>query len=695
MEILPYYIANLNIEYTYKERMGRYLEFPNLCFVDTLDNMDWRGASGAVVQRQTQLNLGGVSEENWIRVQEQNERSISVIMGNPPYNANQQNENDNNKNRVYREIDRRISETYIAASTAQKTKQYDMYKRFIRWASDRLADDGIIGFVSNSAFLDARQDDGFRKVVAEEFNELWAVDLRGNARTSGERRRQEGGNVFSDKIRVGVAIYFLVRRKGLDGFRVFYNAVDDYAKAFDKIAYVNGNMIDALEFAEITPDAKSNWLDQSDSDFEELIPLANRETKLAKTLVNEQAVFGLYSMGVVTNRDDWVYDFDQSGLGNKVRAFINEYEESRALHGGREVDDAELGTTIKWTRDLKRQLRLDSPNLFERENVRRTLFRPFVSKHLYFNQSLNEMQYQLPEVFPKGAADENLAICFCVNGKSFYALAADRVVDLHFTGDTQCLPLYRYTADGERVSNITEWGLRHFREHYGDGSISAEDIFAYTYAMLHDPAYRQRYEVDLRRDFPRVYFQEDFAWWVQQGQGLLDLHLGFEAAEPWPLQRVDKGKVTPTRAILRADEERNVITLDEQTSLTGVPVEAWDYRLGNRSAVEWVLDQYKERKPRDPTIRERFNTYRFADHKERVVDLLGRVCAVSAFTTTIVKELRPEICHRAGLAVSAGPAGPFRTSGSLPISLTVVLYAGWAACLAGDGRFAAGYAETE
>ena len=156
MEILPYYIANLNIEYTYKERMGRYLEFPNLCFVDTLDNMEWNGASGAAVPRQTALNLGGVSEENWIRVQEQNERSISVIMGNPPYNANQQNENDNNKNRVYREIDRRISETYIAASTAQKTKQYDMYKRFIRWASDRLADDGIIGFVSNSAFLDAR-----------------------------------------------------------------------------------------------------------------------------------------------------------------------------------------------------------------------------------------------------------------------------------------------------------------------------------------------------------------------------------------------------------------------------------------------------------------------------------------------------------------------------------------------------------
>ena len=637
VEILPYYIANLNIEYTYKERTGRYLEFPNLCFVDTLDNMDWKGASGATVQRQTQLNLGGVSEENWIRVQEQNEKPIRVIIGNPPYNANQQNENDNNKNRVYPAIDRRISQTYIKESTAQKTKQYDMYKRFIRWASDRLEDDGIVGFITNRAYLDTRQDDGFRQVAAQEFTDIYILDLgsdvRRNPKISGTTH-----NVFG--IQTGVAIGFFVREKAkLGKCGIHYTRRDDAELAVEKLAYLRNATIDGIEFDRITPDAKAYWLDQSHSDFEELIPLANRETKLAKTVVNEQAMFGLYSMGVVTNRDDWVYDFDQSGLGNKVRAFINEYEESRALHGGREVDDAELGTTIKWTRDLKRQLRLDSPNVFERENVRRTLFRPFVSKHLYFNQRLNEMQYQLPEVFPKGTPDENVAICFCVNGKAFYALAADRVVDLHFTGDTQCLPLHRYTADWERVSNITEWGLRQFREHYGNGAISAEDVFGYTYAMLHDPAYRQRYEVDLRREFPRVCFQEDFAWWAQQGRALLDLHLGFETAEPWPLERVDKDGVTPTLAILRADKERNVITLDKQTSLAGVPAEAWEYRLGSRSALEWVLDQYKERKPRDPTIRERFNTYRFADHKEHVVDLLGRVCAVSAFTANIVNEL--------------------------------------------------------
>ena len=641
--ILPYYIANLNIEYSYRERTGKYLEFPNLCFVDTLDNMDWQkaGATGGAVQRQGALfNLGGMSEENWLRVQEQNDKTISVIIGNPPYNANQQNENDNNKNREYPAIDRRISETYVAASTAQKTKQYDMYKRFIRWASDRLADDGIVAFVSNSAFLNARQDDGFRKVVAEEFSELWVLDLKGNARTSGERRRQEGGNVFDDKIRVGVAIYFLVRRAGHEGFKVYYDAVGDYARSFEKIGFIHNEHLTKFDFAELSPDYKNNWLNQSDSNFDSLLPLADRQTKLAKTVSDEQSVFGLYSLGVITARDEWVYDFKAEDLGRKVRALINDYEESRALHGGKEVSDADLGTVIKWTRDLKRQLRSDMAITFDRGSVRHTLFRPFVNKALYFSQHLNEMQYQIPQIFPSHVELSNKVICFSgiASSKPFSVLATDKVYGHDTLEKTQCLPLYRYTDTGERVSNITEWGLRQFREHYGDESITAEDIFTYTYAALHDPAYRQKYEVDLLREFPRLPFHEDFAAWVRLGQKLLDLHIGFEDAEPFALERVDKdGK--PGKAALKADKARSTIILDKKTMLTDVPVEAWDYRLGSRSALEWVLDQYKERTPRDPTIRERFNTYRFADHKEKVIDLLQRVCTVSVETVRIVNQL--------------------------------------------------------
>ena len=271
--ILPYYIANMNIEYACKEKTGRYLEFPNLVFVDTLDNMDWQGggaASGSVV-RQGAFNLGGLSTENWMRVQLQNEKPISVIIGNPPYNANQNSWNEFNPNRQYPEVDKRIRDTYVSSSAVHKTKQYDMYKRFIRWASDRLDDDGIIAFVSNNAFLNSRQDDGFRKVVANEFNELWTIDLKGNARTSGESRRREGGNIFEDKIRVGVAIYFLVRRQGSDGFRNFYTAVEDYAKAPRKAEYLRNRTLSDLKFEQVIPDAKHNWLNQSSSNFSSLV----------------------------------------------------------------------------------------------------------------------------------------------------------------------------------------------------------------------------------------------------------------------------------------------------------------------------------------------------------------------------------------------------------------------------------------
>ena len=326
--ILPYYIANLNIEYTYKERTGRYLEFPNLCFVDTLDNMDWQGtgATGGAVQRQSAFNLGGLSTENWMRIQEQNEKTISVIIGNPPYNANQQSDfNDNNRNREYPEIDRRISETYIAESTAQKTKQYDMYKRFIRWASDRLADDGIIAFITNRKYLDARQDDGFRKVAADEFSDIYILDLgsdvRRNPKISGTTH-----NVFG--IQTGVAIGFFVREKTkLGTCNVHYARREDAEPAADKLAYLRTAAMVEIAFECLAPDSKNNWLNQANPEFSKLTALANRETKLAKRVEDEQAIFGLYSLGVSTNRDDWVYDFDVRNLRDKALFFADTYND--------------------------------------------------------------------------------------------------------------------------------------------------------------------------------------------------------------------------------------------------------------------------------------------------------------------------------------------------------------------------------
>ena len=656
--ILPYYIANLNIEYTYREKTGRYLEFPNLVFVDTLDNLDWEGATGGAVPRQGAFELGGLSFDNWYRMQGQNEKTISVILGNPPYNASQSNFNEFNPNRSYPTIDQRIRQTYVASGSAQKTSQYDMYKRFIRWASDRLADDGIIAFITNRAYIDSRQDDGFRKVASQEFSDIYIMDLgsdvRRNPKISGTTH-----NVFG--IQTGVAIGFFVREKvKLGKCGIHYAKREDSEIALDKLAYLNKVLLGDIEFEQITPGKWNEWLNQSDSDFEELIPLANRETKLAKTVADEQAVFGLYSIGVVTDRDGWMYDFSSEELGKKVRAFISAYEKNRATYGGKEVDNSLLETTIKWTRDLKRQLRLDTPNVFDRSNVRRALYRPFVNKSLYFNQQLNEMQYQMPQIFPFGKHCENKVICIRAAGsnRSFHVLAANRVVDKHLTGDCQCLPLYRYTEDGERVSNITEWGLRginaHYRKEFGERfeevvggeRITAEDVFAYTYAVLHDPVYRHDYAVDLLREFPRLPLYHDWDAWMKMGRELLELHIGFEDVEPYALERYDTnidgqdgGDMVSPRVMLRAnagDKERGEIHIDSETVLRGVPADAWRYRLGNRSALEWVLDQYKEKKPRDPTIRERFNTYRFTDYKGDVIDLLRRVCRVSVRTMEIV-----------------------------------------------------------
>ena len=654
--ILPYYIANLNIEYSYKEKMGRYMEFPNLCLVDTLDNLGWEGATSGVVQRQDEMNLGGLSEENWIRVQEQNEKPISVIIGNPPYNANQQNENDNNKNREYPSIDRRIKETYVAASTAQKTKQYDMYKRFIRWASDRLTDDGIVAVVTNRAYLDTRQDDGFRQIASKEFSDIYIVDLgsdvRKNPKISGTMH-----NVFG--IQTGVAIGFFVREKsklGQCGIR--YSMREDAERATEKLAYLRKTHLSEIAFDEITADAKNSWLNQSNSDFERLVPLADRKTKLAKSSDEERAVFSLYSQGVVTARDEWVHDFNLDHLSKKVRSFIDSYEGTRREHGGKNVDAALLGTTIKWTRDLKRQLNNNIHNTFSEPSIRRTLYRPFINKFLYYNQSLNEMQYQMSQIFPHDSADQNKVICFSgtASNKPFQVLATDQVYGFDLLEKTQCLPLYRYTEDGERVSNITEWGLKRINEHYrrefgehfeemavGD-TITDEDIFHYTYAVLHDPAYRHDYRVDLLLEFPRLPLYRDFDAWKRMGEELMDLHIGFETVPHCALKRVEKHleasvEGTTAKAILRADKERGIIRVDDQTTLEGVPPEAWRYTLGRRSALEWILDQYKERKPKDPTIAEKFNTYKFADHKERVIDLLMRVCTVSVETMKIVDSM--------------------------------------------------------
>ena len=675
--ILPYHIANLNIEYSYREKTGSYREFPNLCFVDTLDNIDGlqSGATGGAVQRQAAFNLGALSEENWIRVQEQNEKPISVIIGNPPYNDSATLWGDGGANREYLEIDRRIRDTYVKEGTAQKTHQYDMYKRFLRWASDRLDDDGIIAFITNRAYLDSRQDDGFRKVAAGEFTDIYVLDLgsdvRRNPKISGTTH-----NVFG--IQTGVAIGFFVRDKSRRGeCNIHYARREDSETAADKLAYLGETAMQEIDFDRITPDEFNQWLNQSVNHyrFRQLMPLADKQAKFAKNADDERAVFKLFTSGVKTNRDEWVFDFGVRNLRDKALFFADVYNE--CLDNG----DASYNPAIKWSRDLRNEFQRGKRIVYSEANRIQSLYRPFTMKHHFADFTMNDVLTRNHyEMFGPDLKQPNKVICFRGLGtnKPFDVLATKRLVEHQLLMNMQCLPLYRYTAEGERVSNVTDWAVREFNEHcrdslgeyfqefFGDAGVTAEDIFAYVYAVLHDPVYRHDYEADLRREFPRLPYYKDFPAWVRMGRELLDLHIGFEDAEPYPLERVDsrfrgndgkadgndgktgrddngagqdgQDRVSP-RVMLRADKERGAIVLDAQTTLAGVPESAWRYRLGNRSALEWVLDQYRERKPRDPTIAARFNAYRFADHKEQVIDLLRRVCAVSVGTMEVIDDM--------------------------------------------------------
>ncbi|MEP7303442.1 MAG: type ISP restriction/modification enzyme, partial [Caldimonas sp.] len=546
----------------------------------------------------------------------------------------------------------RIKQTYIAESTAQKTKLYDMYARFFRWASDRLAADGVIAFVNNSSFIDSRTFDGFRKVVAKEFNEIWIVDLKGNARTTGERRKQEGGNVFDDQIRVGVAVWFCVKKKGAHGCRISYEAVRDYAKSDEKREFLVAKRLSDRQYESLRPDAQGNWLGGGVEDFEQLLPLANKAAKTATSSKDGQVLFKLYSLGISTNRDEWLYDSDDKALGDKVEFLLSGFE-------AQSPTAAEFSQRVKWSETLKRRSARSDREAFSAGRIVRAAYRPFFSPFLYQSPLLIDRPGLSSQFFPAG--ESNAAICFSDVGArtSFVVLAVGGIADLHFGSAIdayQQVTLYRFDAARNRADNLSDWALATFRKHFQPGrgkkakAITKEAIFHYVYAVLHDPRYREKYAQNLKREFPRIplYGESDSSFWQWAGWGaeLMALHIGYESVAPFALKRVDvpdekvRAAGQSPKPVLKADSEAGRIVIDSETTLNGVPASAWHYVLGNRSALGWVLDQHKERKPKDPTIREKFDTYRFADHKERVIDLLARVTTVSVETMRIVESIR-------------------------------------------------------
>lgn len=649
--ILPYYIANLNIEYTFKQIMNKYVPFNNIVFVDTLENfyaLNWerKGKDQAF-----QINMFAVSQENLERIKNQNTKKISVIIGNPPYNANQQNWNDFNKNKDYPQIDERIKNTYVKLSKATKTKVYDMFSRFFRWASDRVNEDGIIAFITNNALINKKTYDGFRASISEEFQYAYIVDLGGDIRELSGRDgifMNENHTIFGKSAAVGIAIIFLVKdssKKDKKCLIKYIHPCDIRATRREKLTYLADNKFYNIAFQSVTPDINNNWTELGEEDFRDLLPVINKKQK--GKFQDENSIFDFYSVGVNSARDEWIYDRNQTNANSKIQYLINSYNES--------VLNKIIDKNIKWSADLSASFKAQKKAKFSNTLFRYSHYRPYNKLLFYAEQILNDRltanQYK---TFGKNLDLVNKQFCFMSNEQTpIVFLAVNTLTDFNFCarGGT-CVPLFTYEKDKQK-SNVTDWGLKQLTEHYKDETITKEEVFYYTYAVIHNPAYREKYKQNLKREFPRLPLYDDFRKWSNWGKMLMDLHIDYETVEPHNLkiEHENKPKENP-KVKLKAQKDDGIIIIDENTTISNIPDIAWEYKLGNRSALEWVLDQYKEKsyskKAIDTysdkkTLHENFSNYRFADFKDYVIDLLKRLTTVSVKTIEIMYEMEKEI----------------------------------------------------
>jgi predicted helicase len=694
--LLPYYIASMNIEHAYFDRTGEYQAFPGICLVDTFE-----------LAEAEQASLGFMNEENAQRVKRQKESHIFVIIGNPPYNAGQVDETDNNKNRKYPVIDRRVSETYGRDSKATLLRKLqDPYLKAIRWATDRIGIEGIVCFVTNSSFIDDRSLDGVRAALGGDFEEIYVLDLGGNVRKN-PKLSGTTHNVFG--IQVGVSVNILVRRMGSPKdvcCPIHYASVGPSWRKEQKYDFLNdAGDIKGINWRELQPNEDHTWLTEGlQTEFSDFIPVTDAEGR----------VFGEHSLGISTNRDSIVYGFQTAEVSKNVRKLITQYTSQLDLYRRTDkpqnLDSFVDHGALKWSRNLKRHFTSGDVPKFTASNLRRVLYRPYATATLYHSDILvdepaHSAQYAL------GTAKENLLLCFTGPGsdKPFCALSSNLPVDLHLVSPgctTQCFPFYTYAEDGtDRRENITDWALEQFRSHYHDPSIAKWDIFHYIYAVLHHPEYRERYAANLRRELPRIPFasaltlnpchpersegpmhsvhaattadesigpsarkkrgpQDDtaingdakntpmssvspvvkafdvFHELAKAGKRLAEIHVHYEDQPEYKLTKREKvGKKLDYRVTkMRLSKDKTTLIYNDFLTLSGIPKETYDYRLGNRSALEWVVDQYQVSTDKRSGIT---NDPNREDDPQYILRLIGQVITVSLETVKIVRSLPP------------------------------------------------------
>lgn len=664
--LLAYYIATINIETAYHGVVGEYLPFEGMILTDTFQ-----------MTEESDLIDRVVLPENNARVTRQLAQPIRVIVGNPPYSTGQETTNDNNQNLGYPTLDSRIRSSYAERSSAMLVRNlYDSYIRAIRWASDRIGNRGVVAFVTNGSFLDAKNMDGLRKCLADEYSHLYIFSLRGDQRTAGEESRREGGKIFGEGSRTPVVISIMVKDPTHTGpCQLRFHDIGDYLSREEKLDRIETfGSIEGMEWQTLTPNPEGDWINQRDPAFEQFMPLGDKDTD------SPQVMFGTYSYGVLTSRDPWAYNMNRGAVEANMRRMIDAYNADRdryaKLCAGKTKDEwPEIESVIdtdpkriSWSRGLKADARRGKRYVFAPGSLTQSTYRPFVKQWLYFNRHFNEMVLLMPKLFPT-PRHSNIAIsCTGVaDRKGFSAFIANLVPSLHLTDTGQCFPLYWYEkiesdaepqakmfgagdkpdADGYvRRDAITDWALKTFREHYDDQGIGKEDIFWYVYGILHSPEYKARFAADLKKMLPRMPFAQDFRTFSEAGRKLGDLHLNYETVEPFPLTEEAK-RLVMEGADCRVSKmvfgkkagkpDRSVIVYNEHLTLRAIPLEAYDYVVNGKTAIEWIMERYAVTVDKTSGIRNDPNDW--SDNPRYVIDLLKRVVRVSVETVRIVKGL--------------------------------------------------------
>jgi len=693
--LLAYYIAAINIEAVYHSIVGgEYKPFNGICLTDTFQ-----------LHEKDDL-ISDIMLANSDRRKIQKNLDIRVIMGNPPYSAGQGDENDNNRNYNYPLLDERISKTYVNNSKIKmgKSKTYDSYIRAIRWATDRIGNSGIIGFVCGNGFVDRSSMDGMRKCLADEFTSLHIFNLRGDIRKNiiSKGEAKEGQNIFDSASMTGIAIIILVKNPNQkNSGNIFYHDIGNSLSKIQKIEIIkNFHSIKEIskknEWATITPNNYYDWINKRDYKFSSYISMGDKKNK------NTEIIFNSYSMGIKTNRDPWVYNLSKSILIININKMIDFYNNELVRLNGFNSKEIDIHlnrdkTKIKWTTDIQSGISKGKKYQVIKEDIRIGIYRPFYKSWVYANSNWNWTRHLMPSYFP---VNESKNRVICVSGvgarSRFSALMTDTLPDLQLIDNGQCFPLYIYEnvvqkkskslipsdsdlfrfdnndeysppiSDSNRRDGISEGGLKHFQDSYRDKTITKEDVFYYVYGLLHSPEYIDRFADNLTKGLPHlpcVGVNNDFWVFSKAGRELGDLHVNYESARRYPVKyvgdkftldklndedlRLEKMKFGKKTDGAKNIDDKTTVVYNHKITMTGIPIEAYDYIVSGRPALEWVMERQRIKLDNDSGIVNDANDWAIETmgNARYPLELFQRVITVSLETMKIVNALPPLVIH--------------------------------------------------